>query len=170
MVRPNFFFRRRLSPVFLFRYLHKDKFLCIFSQKRITVHLVHAPSFWWSPSYSFTFSFLCVFFQFLYVVRYFCLRFLCFVFVSWLSNLSILSVPDEGYSRNALCTLNLISTFYYYHWVNTTGVGLLVPEGIIRPIVIASALTWLNRYMCYWNLQFLNNESIIKTKVLLPQA
>ena len=25
--------------------------------------------------------------------------------------LSILSVPDEGYSRNVLCTLNLISTF-----------------------------------------------------------
>jgi hypothetical protein len=24
----------------------------------------------------------------------------------------ILSVPDEGYSRNALCALNLISTFY----------------------------------------------------------
>jgi hypothetical protein len=24
--------------------------------------------------------------------------------------------------------------------------------------------------MCYWNLQFRNNESIIKTKVLLPQA
>jgi len=23
-----------------------------------------------------------------------------------------LSVPDEGYSRNASCTLNLISTFY----------------------------------------------------------
>ena len=27
------------------------------------------------------------------------------------SKLSILSVPDEGYSRNASCTLNLISTF-----------------------------------------------------------
>jgi len=24
----------------------------------------------------------------------------------------MLSVPDEGYSRNALCALNLISTFY----------------------------------------------------------
>jgi hypothetical protein len=71
--------------------MHKDKFLCIFSQiKRIThtltVHLVHAPSFWWSPSCSFTFSFLCVFFQFLYVVRFFCLRFLCLVFVPWLSS------------------------------------------------------------------------------------
>jgi hypothetical protein len=144
-----------ISRIFI-RYMHKDKFLCIFSQIKnntyLPVHLVHAPSFWWSPSYSFTFSFLCVFFQFLYVVRYFCLRFLCFVFVSWLSNLSILSVPDEGYSRNALCTLNLMSTFYYYHWVDITGVGLLVPEGIIRPVVSAAALTWFNRYMCYWNL------------------
>jgi hypothetical protein len=28
----------------------------------------------------------------------------------WLSNISILSVPDEGYSRHASCALNLIST------------------------------------------------------------
>ena len=33
----------------------------------------------------------------------------------WLSNLSILSVPDEGYSRNASCSLNLISTFSLLH-------------------------------------------------------
>jgi len=31
--------------------------------------------------------------------------------INWVSNLSILSVPDEGYSRNASCALNLISTF-----------------------------------------------------------
>jgi hypothetical protein len=46
------------------------------------------------------------------------------------SNLSILSQPssgtDEGYSRNMLC-------------------ALLVPEGIIRPVVSASALTWFIR-------------------------
>jgi hypothetical protein len=29
----------------------------------------------------------------------------------WLSNVSVLTVPDEGYSRNVSCTLNLISTF-----------------------------------------------------------
>ena len=28
------------------------------------------------------------------------------------SNLSMLSIPDGGYSRNASCALNLISTFY----------------------------------------------------------
>ena len=30
-----------------------------------------------------------------------------------LSDLSTFSVPDEGYSRNVLCTLNLISTFFF---------------------------------------------------------
>ena len=34
--------------------------------------------------------------------------------INWFSNLSILSVPYEGYSRNALCALNLISCFYFY--------------------------------------------------------
>jgi hypothetical protein len=32
-------------------------------------------------------------------------------YIIWLSNLSTLSVPDEDDSRNALCALNLISTF-----------------------------------------------------------
>ena len=94
MVRPNFLSEGVISRI-IFRYMHKDQFLCIFSQIKnnayLPVHLVHAPSFWWSTSYSFTFSFLCVFFQFLCVVRYFCLRFLCFVFVSRLSNLSMLN-------------------------------------------------------------------------------
>ena len=36
-------------------------------------------------------------------------------FSYWLSNLSILNVPDEGYSRNASCILNLISTFLLLH-------------------------------------------------------
>jgi len=41
--------------------------------------------------------------------------------------------------------------FYYYHWVDTSVVGLLVPEGtsIIRPVVSASALTWFIRYIYY---------------------
>jgi hypothetical protein len=47
---------------------------------------------------------------------------------------------------------------------------LLVPEGIIHPVVSAKALTWFIRYIYYWNLQFLNNVIINKTKVLLPQA
>jgi hypothetical protein len=31
--------------------------------------------------------------------------------IIWLSSLSTLSIPDEGYSRNVSCALNLISTF-----------------------------------------------------------
>jgi hypothetical protein len=58
--------------------------------------------------------------------------------------------------------------FYYYHWVDTSADGLLVPEGIIHPVVSASALTWFIRYIYYRNLQFLNNVIINKTKVLLP--
>jgi hypothetical protein len=52
-------------------------------------------------------------------LQYLCLLYLaklsvCVTLYStlWLSNLSTLSVPDEGYSRNALCVLILISTFY----------------------------------------------------------
>jgi hypothetical protein len=37
--------------------------------------------------------------------------------------------------------------FYYYHWVDTSAGVLLVPEGIIRTVVSASALTWFIRYI-----------------------
>jgi len=49
----------------------------------------------------------------------------------------ILSVPDEVYSRNVSCALNLISVLYF-HWVDTSPGGLLVPEGIIHPVVSVS--------------------------------
>jgi hypothetical protein len=42
--------------------------------------------------------------------------------------------------------------------------GLLVPLGIIHPVVSASALTWFIRYIYYWNLPFLNSVIIIKTR------
>jgi hypothetical protein len=48
--------------------------------------------------------------------------------------------------------------------------GLFVPEGIIRPVVSASVLTWFIRYIFYRNLQLLINVIFIKTKALLPQA
>jgi hypothetical protein len=35
---------------------------------------------------------------------------------------------------------------YYYHWVDTSSYGLLVPEGITRPVVSASAMTWFIIY------------------------
>ena len=40
--------------------------------------------------------------------------------------------------------------FYYYLWVDTDAGELLVPEGMIRPLVNASALTWLDTYMFDW--------------------
>jgi len=46
-----------------------------------------------------------------------------------------------------ICALNLISTFYYYHWVYTSTDGLLLPKGIIRLVVSALELTWFIRYL-----------------------
>ena len=57
--------------------------------------------------------------------------------------------------------------FTNYHLVDTTAAGgLLVPEDSIRIVVLA----WFIIYICYWNLQFLNNVIIAKAKVLLPPA
>jgi hypothetical protein len=55
-------------------------------------------------------------------------------------------------------------------WAYLMKGGLLVPEGIIRPVVIASLLTRFIRYIHYWNIQFPNNAIIIKTNVFLPPA
>jgi hypothetical protein len=55
-------------------------------------------------------------------------------------------------------------------FITTSAGGLLVPDGISHQLVSVSSLTSFIRYIYYWNLQFLNNEIIIKTKVLLPQS
>ena len=47
-----------------------------------------------------------------------------------------------------------IYVYCYYHWVHTSAGGLLVPEGIIRPIVTVSTLTLFIKYICYRNFQF----------------
>jgi len=60
----------------------------------------------------------------------------------------------------------LFLRFYYYHWVDTSAGGLLVPEGIIHPIVGVSALTWLIKYMETYSLI---HVIINTTKVLLFQ-
>ena len=36
--------------------------------------------------------------------------------------------------------------FYYYYWVDSSAGGLLVSERIIRPVLNASALTWLIKF------------------------
>jgi hypothetical protein len=38
---------------------------------------------------------------------------------------------------------------YYHHWVDTSAGGLLVPKGIILPMVSVSAQTWFIRYI-FW--------------------
>ena len=60
----------------------------------------------------------------------------------------------------------------FLRFITVTGsIPLLVEWGdIIRPVVSILAQAWSIRYIYYWNLQFLNNAIIIKTKVLLPQA
>ena len=47
-----------------------------------------------------------------------------------------------------LCILYLIYNlhFYYYHWVDTSAGGLLVPRSFIHPVVSISALTWVIKY------------------------
>jgi hypothetical protein len=77
-----------------------------------------------------------------------------------------LSFPTDCIDIN----FSVIISSDIYDWVNTSAGGVFVPQGIIRPVVSASALTWFIRYIYYWNFQFLNNVIINKTKVLLPQA
>ena len=60
--------------------------------------------------------------------------------------------------------------FYYYHWVDTTAGGLLVPEGIIRPVVSASALTTISKIHFDTNLQLINFEILLNLRFQLPQA
>jgi hypothetical protein len=52
--------------------------------------------------------------------------------------------------------------FDIYHLVDASPDELLVSDCIIRSVVSTSPLTWLLRYIYYWNLQFLNNEMINK--------
>ena len=37
--------------------------------------------------------------------------------------------------------------FYYYQRIDTSAGGLLVLEGILRPVISASALTWFITYI-----------------------
>ena len=51
--------------------------------------------------------------------------------------------------------LKQISTIlFYHHWANTSAGGLLVPDGIILPVVSVLAPTWL--YENLKNLEILN--------------
>ena len=54
-------------------------------------------------------------------------------------------------------------------WMPQFG-GLLVTEGIIRPVVPVSTLTWVIRYIYYCNLLIPKTKIIIKTTFLLPRS
>ena len=85
----------------------------------------------------------------------------------WLGNINeYLLFPMDCIDIN----FSVIISSDIYDWINTSAGGVLVPESIIRPVVSASALTWFIRYIYFWNLQFLHNVIINKTKVLLPQV
>ena len=47
----------------------------------------------------------------------------------------------------------LIFPFSYYHCVDTSAGGLVVPKVIIRPVVSVSTLKWFITYIYYCNLQ-----------------
>ena len=55
--------------------------------------------------------------------------------------------------------------FFYHHWANTSAGGLLVPDGIILPVVSVLALTWL--YEKLKNLEILNLGWFIPAKYSL---
>ena len=74
------------------------------------------------------------------------------------------------FHKRVLHTKFDIYNLYYYHWVDTSAGGQLVPEGIIHQVVSVLTLTWFIRFFYYWNFQFLKILIIIKTEVLLPLA
>jgi hypothetical protein len=77
-----------------------------------------------------------------------------------------LSVPDEGYSRNASYAVNL----YIYIFITIIGsipqlVDIVVPEVIICSVVSVSAPTWNIILFFSRNLHFLNHVIIIKIQL-----
>jgi len=57
--------------------------------------------------------------------------------------------------------------FYYYHWVDTSAGGLLVPEGIILPVVSVSSLTWFIRYLRFYYYHWVDTSA---GGLLLPRG
>ena len=64
------------------------------------------------------------------------------------------SLTDDLLNRKAQQPLTSMLRFYIF--ITITG-WTIVPEGIIRPVVSVSVLTWFIIYIYYLNLQFLNN-------------
>jgi hypothetical protein len=92
------------------------------------------------------------------------------LYIIWVSNLSIFSKPDDGYSRNATCALNVISTFSLPSLGQCVCWWTIKPRGYHPPSSQSFSTDTVYRYIYNRNLKFLNNVIINKTKVLLPQA
>jgi hypothetical protein len=61
-----------------------------------------------------------------------------------------LPIIIEPFSSILSChTKCIYLRFNYYHWVDTSAGGLLVPGSIIRPVVSGLALTWFTKYIYY---------------------
>ena len=75
--------------------------------------------------------------------------------IIWLSNISILSVPDKGYSRNTSCAQNLISTFSCFFYII-----------VIRPVICVSALTWCIIYIWFPYLRHMWHQLTAQTRWL----
>ena len=76
--------------------------------------------------------------------------------------------PEKRFMRSKIGIY--VTLFYYYHWVDTTAGGLLVPEGIIRPVVGASVLTTISKIHFVTNSLLINFEILLKLRYQLPQA
>jgi hypothetical protein len=77
------------------------------------------------------------------------------------------NIPVKCLCKGIYYSANVCLHFYFYHWVDTSAGGLLVPDCIIRPVVSVSALIYIIRVAICWNLQFLNNVFRTKNKILL---
>jgi len=61
--------------------------------------------------------------------------------------------------------------FYYYHWVDTSACGLLVPEGIVRPVVGVSVLTWFIIYLRFYYYHWVDTSAgglIVPEGIICP--
>jgi hypothetical protein len=94
------------------------------------------------------------------------------LYIIWLSNLSMLSVPDEGYSRNAMCPIYCIFTFSYYVKVI---IDFTIPLGFVYSwciilhqffYCVKSRLTTGNKYFLRYNCRL----SCLQAHVLLKKT
>ena len=68
------------------------------------------------------------------------------LYIIWLSNILALSVPDEGYSRNASCALNLIFTYLLVLFTNCLPRWLTDYSWYMKAVIVymTSVMYWLH--------------------------